>query len=69
MSRAEAEFLDVSPIFDYALSKKKGSFESDLCEVCGERVFAHKLHDVNGKRVCIPCSEGKTPDRQTAAKD
>jgi formylmethanofuran dehydrogenase subunit E len=59
MSRAEAEFLDIGPVFEYALAKKKGTFETDLCEVCGERVFVHKLRTVNGKRMCIPCAEKK----------
>ena len=69
MKRAESEFLDVSPVFDYAFSKKKGTFETDLCEICGERAFAHKLQTVDGKRVCIPCSQGKAPNSgQSAAK-
>ena len=57
MQRAESEFLDVGPVFDRAFDKKKGTFETDLCAVCGERVFAHKLQNVNGQRVCIPCAK------------
>ena len=57
MNRAEAEFLDIGPVFDYPFTKTKGTFDTDLCEACGERVFAHKLQEVGGKRVCIPCRE------------
>ena len=57
MNRAEQEFLDVGPITDYPFQKAKGTFDTDLCEVCGERVFVHKLHSKQGKRVCIPCAK------------
>ena len=57
MKRAEEEFLDISPVFDYAFEKTKGTFDTELCEACGERVFVHKLQNAKGKRVCIPCAE------------
>lgn len=57
MNRAEEEFLLISPVFDYPFSKGKGNFDTELCEACGERVFAHKLQNVKGKKVCIPCAE------------
>jgi formylmethanofuran dehydrogenase subunit E len=57
MNRSEEEFLDISPVFDYAFEKTKGVFDTELCDSCGERVFVHKLKHVNGKKVCIPCSE------------
>jgi formylmethanofuran dehydrogenase subunit E len=57
MSRAEAEFLDIGPVFDYPFTKTKGTFDTALCETCGERVFTNKLRDVAGKRLCIPCAK------------
>ena len=57
MSRAEAEFLDIGPVVDFPLTRTKGTFETDLCQGCGERVFAHKLRVVNGRKLCIPCAE------------
>ncbi|GMB00994.1 FmdE family protein [Pelosinus sp. IPA-1] len=57
MNRAEEEFLVISPVFDYKFEKGKGIFDTDLCEACGERVFVHKLQNVKGKKVCIPCAE------------
>ncbi len=57
MNRAEEEFLDIGPVTDHPFQKTKGTFDTDLCEVCGERVFVHKLQNAKGKRVCVPCSE------------
>jgi formylmethanofuran dehydrogenase subunit E len=57
MSMKEEDFLIISPVFDYDYQKKKGNFDTELCSACGERVFTHKLQDVNGKKVCIPCSK------------
>ncbi len=57
MNQAEEEFLIISPVFDYPFEKGKGTFDTDLCEACGERVFVHKLQNVKGKKVCIPCAE------------
>lgn len=57
MNRAEAEFLDIGPVVDHPFTKTKGTFDTDLCEACGERAFTNKLRDVNGKRVCVPCAE------------
>jgi formylmethanofuran dehydrogenase subunit E len=60
MARAEAEFLEISPVFDYAFTRTKGTFDTDLCEACGERVFVNKLQEVGGKRLCVPCREKLT---------
>ncbi|MDR3496698.1 MAG: FmdE family protein [Ancalomicrobiaceae bacterium] len=57
MARAESEFLEIGPVFDYAFTRTKGTFDTDLCESCGERVFVNKLHEVDGKKLCIPCHE------------
>lgn len=57
MSMKEEDFLIISPVFDYDYQKTKGHFEADVCSVCGERTFTHKLQDVDGKKVCIPCSK------------
>lgn len=51
------EFLDISPVFDYEYKKAPGVMEADFCDVCGEAVFIDKLKFIDGKQVCIPCSE------------
>jgi len=57
MNRAEEEFLAISSVFDYQFEKTKGTFDTDLCAACGERVFVHKLQNVDNKKICIPCAE------------
>lgn len=57
MNRAEEDFLDISPVFDYNFEKTKGNFDTDLCEVCGERVFVNKLQTIDNKKTCIACAE------------
>jgi len=57
MNRSEEDFLLISPVFDYPFEKTKGVFDTDLCDYCGERVFVHKLQNVLGKKMCIPCQE------------
>lgn len=56
LSLPEEEFMIISPVYDYPFEKKKGIFSTDLCEECGERTFTHKLQEVDGKTLCIPCS-------------
>lgn len=53
----EEHFIAISPVFDYPLEKKKGVFETELCAQCGERTFVHKLQEIDGKKLCIPCVE------------
>ncbi|MEN6350700.1 MAG: FmdE family protein [Syntrophomonas sp.] len=53
----EEQFISLSPVFDYPFEKKKGVFETELCAQCGERTFVHKLQEIDGKKLCIPCSE------------
>lgn len=57
MAKDEAEFLDISPVFDYAFTKKKGTFETDICTSCGERVFINKLTVSGDQKICIKCSQ------------
>jgi formylmethanofuran dehydrogenase subunit E len=61
LSQPEEVFLDIGPLLDYPVAKKKGEFETALCDACGERVFVHKLREVGGRRLCIPCAEKAAP--------
>jgi formylmethanofuran dehydrogenase subunit E len=54
LSLPTEDFLVISPVFDYHFDKKKGVFDTALCEECGERTFVHKLQEVNGKTLCKP---------------
>lgn len=57
MNRAEEEFISISPVFDYKIEKRKGTFDTDLCEICGERVFVNKLKMIDQKKVCMSCAD------------
>ncbi len=57
MNLPEDSFLDISTVDEYPISKKKGIFDTELCDICGERTFAHKLSEIDGKKVCIPCAD------------
>ena len=57
LDKPEVDFLDISPVFDYSVSKTKGIFDTDLCFSCGERVFVNKLVEKDNKKLCLKCSE------------
>ena len=59
MNRAEEEFLAIGPVMDYKYEKTKGTFDTDLCSSCGERVFANKLLIQGDKKICLHCAAGK----------
>jgi formylmethanofuran dehydrogenase subunit E len=56
LSLPEADFLNISDVFEKKLPRGKGNFETKRCAKCGEAVFTDKL---NEGQVCIPCSETK----------
>jgi len=53
----DEEILIISDIFSYDFKPKKGTFEWNICEDCGDIVFAHGIRIKNGKKLCISCSE------------
>ncbi len=42
-----------------ALPPKASIFKSINCEKCGELVSEHRIKEINGIKVCIPCSKDK----------
>jgi len=56
-SLPDEEMLVAGDVYQVDWKVKKGTFEWQECEKCGEVTFAHGLRVVNGKHVCIPCSE------------
>jgi len=55
-SLPDEEILVVGNPHEVDLPPKKGTFEWQQCEKCGEVTFAHGLRVVGGKHLCIPCS-------------
>jgi formylmethanofuran dehydrogenase subunit E len=56
----EAEFLNISKIFQKEVKKGSPNFEVKRCSKCGEAVFTDKLKKTaDGKLLCIPCGEAE----------
>lgn len=53
LTMPEEMFLEIGEVADYEFPKGQGCFDTDVCPVCGERVFVNKLTD----GVCIRCGE------------
>jgi formylmethanofuran dehydrogenase subunit E len=48
--------LNISEVFDYDWQDAPHTFESVVCESCGEMVVTRNARVKDGKVVCIPCS-------------
>lgn len=59
LTMPEEDFLTISAVADWKFDKKKGVFEAQPCDECGEMTFVHKLVEKNGNLYCIDCA-GKT---------
>jgi len=57
LNMPEEKFLEIGEIIEVTLTKKKGCFETTICEECGERVFTNKVKKVEDKEICKNCSE------------
>jgi len=53
----DAAMFKVEKLNDFAFSRPKGSFAKVKCNKCGEYVFARYARTVDGKAMCIPCSD------------
>lgn len=43
------------------MPEKAQIYESTVCEMCGEKAMETRLRSINGRKVCIPCAEGRNP--------
>ncbi|MGB9692739.1 MAG: FmdE family protein [Candidatus Sumerlaeaceae bacterium] len=57
LSAPQEALLIVSPVFDYAWQDPPHSFESFVCEECGEMTVEPYGRLFGEKRVCIPCRQ------------
>lgn len=53
----EDKLFMVSEIFEQKVELPKSTFDWHNCSECGEIVFDNQSKVIDGKRVCIPCSE------------
>jgi len=57
MEASDAEMFKVERLPDFAFSRPKGSFAKVKCSKCGEYVFERYARTVEGRPMCIPCSD------------
>ena len=56
LNAPEDQLLSVGEVFDYAYQEPPHSFNSFVCEECGEMVVEEYGRIKQGKKVCIPCA-------------
>jgi len=57
LEASDEELFKVERLPDFSFSRPKGSFTKTKCSRCGEYVFDRYVRMVEGKPVCIPCSD------------
>ena len=53
----ENVLFTISEVFEKDIQLPKGTFDWHNCSICNEIVFDNQSKIIDGKRVCIPCSE------------
>jgi len=53
----EDKFFDIGEVHTVSVEKKRGIFDAEPCEKCGELTFVNKLQETAAGRLCIPCAE------------
>jgi formylmethanofuran dehydrogenase subunit E len=56
MNMPEGELFHISEVFDYPYTEPRHSFDSFVCEECGEMVAEPFGRIKKGGKVCIPCA-------------
>jgi len=56
MAAPEEKMMTISEVFDYKLEPKKDSFDSFVCEECGEMVVMEYGRIKGDKKVCQDCA-------------
>jgi formylmethanofuran dehydrogenase subunit E len=57
LEATDEELFKVERLPDFAFGRPRGSFSKVKCTKCGEYVFERYVRSVDGKPMCIPCSE------------
>ena len=57
LNTPEDQMLNIGEVFEYAWTEPAHSFDSFVCEVCGEMVVEPYGRILGDKKVCIPCRE------------
>ncbi len=57
MNAPEDQMLNVGEVFDYPWTEPPHSFDSFVCDLCGDMVVEPYGRILGDKKVCIPCRE------------
>jgi formylmethanofuran dehydrogenase subunit E len=57
LSAPEDQLFAVGSVFPLRIEYPAPTFESVVCEACGENVLVSYVRDVEGRRLCIACAE------------
>jgi formylmethanofuran dehydrogenase subunit E len=57
LEASDEEMFKVERLPDFSFGRPKGSFAKVKCSKCGEYVFERYARSVDGKSMCIPCSD------------
>jgi formylmethanofuran dehydrogenase subunit E len=57
LTAPEEQLFAVGPVFPLGIEDQHPTFESVVCEACGESVLASYAHEVDGHRLCVACEE------------
>lgn len=57
MNAPDEQLFKVGDVFDYQWSGAPHTFESVVCEACGEMVVERNARARGGRVLCIPCAE------------
>jgi len=63
MNAPEDELLNVSDVFERTWEDSPHSFDSFVCELCGEMTVEPYGRVLGDKKVCIPCREKNAEER------
>ena len=61
LEAGESEILDLKTV-KIEEPKQARIHKSVKCDFCGENVMETRIRDIQGKKMCIPCSEKSDPD-------
>jgi len=56
MSMPDEQLLKISDVFDYPWNSPEHTFDSVVCEGCGELVVERNARVKDGRVMCIPCA-------------
>jgi formylmethanofuran dehydrogenase subunit E len=59
MAMPDEQLYTIGGVFDYEWEPAPHTFESVVCEECGEMVVERNTRELDGRVLCIPCAESE----------